>query len=330
MTSRWPIVILVAALSAVIIVPSAILSPLGAATAGGMIGLGGLGIAFVALATDLRVSLITAAAFAVLALLAAEGTSLPVLGILALVAVAIGVGMSARWGWNRSFILAPITLAFIASESVVSAPVDSTLVFAGVVLVYGIVVALIVTGLRIRFLPPHKNSVYSVQQSWSRTIGYTVMLAVTAGITTTIALLNDWGHTGGWLIMTPFIVIQPYVRDGWHKAVNRALGTAAGLIVADGLARVIGQGPTLATIGYGFGILAIIAMVKHWHYAVYTTLLTPAVVILESIGRPVEETGYERVVATIIGVAVSLGAMAIAAPIYRHKNARNNPTKRSA
>lgn len=320
MAARWRIVIMVAALSAVIIAPSALLSPFNAATAGSMIGLGGLGIAFVALATDLRVSLITAVAFAGLALLAAVGASHVIVGILALVAVAIGVGVTARWGWNRSFVMLPITLAFIASESVVGPPVDSTLVFAAAVLAYGIFVALIVTVLRSRLLPPHKNSVYSVQHSWAGTIGYAVMLVVTASITATIALLNGWGHTGGWLIMTPFIVIQPAMRDGMVKSVNRAVGTIAGFAIAYLAAEVLGSGPVLTAVGYAFAVLAVIAMVKHWHYALYAMVLTPAIVILESIGRSVQQTSDYRLVATLLGVGIALATMAVAMPIYRYRN----------
>jgi len=43
--------------------------------------------------------------------------------------------------------------------------------------------------------------------------GYASMLAVATAISTVIALLGGWGHTGGWLIMTPIIVIQPMLHD---------------------------------------------------------------------------------------------------------------------
>lgn len=307
-------------MSAVIIVPGAVLSPFGAATAGSLIGLGGLGIAFVAIATDLRVSLTTAVVFAGLALLAAVGANLLILGILALVAVAIGVGVTARWGWNRSFITLPITLAFIASEPVVDPPMDSPLVFAAAALAYGVLVALTVTVLRNRLLPPRTHSIYSVHHSWSATIGYAVMLAVTASITATIALLNGWGHTGGWLIMTPFIVIQPAMRDGMVKSVNRAIGTIAGFAIAYLAAEILGSGTALTATGYACAVLAVIAMVKHWNYALYAMVLTPAIVILESIGRSAQETGEYRLVATLLGVGIALATMAVAMPIYRYRN----------
>lgn len=315
---------MVAALSAVVIVPSLVLAPLGAPTAGSMIGLGGLGIAFVARTTNLRVTLYAVLGLGLACLLAANGTTHPVVGVLTLMAVAAGHGLTARWHWQKAFVVLPITMAFVASESVLAPPLELEIAFAAAMSAYALLVGLLIRALSRTSADNDDNDDKTAPAplSWQRTLTYAGLLTSATAVTATIALTGDWGHTGGWLIMTPFIVIQPYVRDGWHKAVNRALGTVAGLLIADGLARLIGQGPTLATLGYGFGVLAIIATVKRWPYAIYATFLTPAVVILESVGRPVEETGYERIIATVIGVAVSLAAMAIAAPIYRRESLR--------
>ena len=117
--------------------------------------------------------------------------------------------------------------------------------------------------------------------------------------------------------MTPFIVISPYVQDGWRKAINRAIGTVGGFAIASALAFVLGSGPALSVMGVAFAALTAVALVKQWHYAIYALCLTPAIVILESIGRPVEQTADNRLLATILGVGISLAVMAVAVPTYR-------------
>jgi hypothetical protein len=324
------VAVIITVLTLILALPTVILAPLGAPTAGSMIGLGGLAIAFISRSTDTRVTLYSALGLGLVSLIAVDGAAHPVLGVIALMSVAAGVGITARWHWQQSFILLPITMAFVASESVLAPPLELQATFAAAMTLYAVIVGLLVrvtrrSGSNSEDTPAEPDT---APLSWQRTWAFAGVLMAATAVTASIALLGNWGHTGGWLIMTPFLVIQPYVRDGVHKAVHRALGTVAGLLVAEGLAQLIGQGAMLAVIGYGFGVFAIIAMVKHWPYAVYTTLLTPAVVILESIGRPIEQTGYERIVATIIGVAVSLAAMAIAAPIYARRSMREESENR--
>ena len=312
--------VIIVVLSVILGLPIVVLSPLGAPTAGSLIGLGGLAIAFVARATNPRVSIYAALGLGLGSLLVVNAAAHPALGVLGMMAIAAGQGITARWTWNHFFILIPITLSFIASESVLSPPAVSAIVFAAITTGYALVVALAVSWVSRHSTDEEDET--PTPLSWSRTAAYAGLLVVATAVTSTIALTNEWGHTGGWLIMTPFIVIQPYVQDGWRKAFNRAFGTIAGMAVAYALATLVGQGAALAAVGYAFGVLAIIAAVKQWHYAIYTTLLTPAVVILESAGRPIEETGDHRIVATLIGVGVSLVAMAVAIPIYRRGAAR--------
>lgn len=314
--------VIIVVLAVILGLPIAVLSPLGAPTAGSLIGLGGLAVAFVARATHPRVSIYAAIGLGLGALLVVDAAAHPVIGVVSMMAIAAGQGITARWRWNKAFVLLPITLSFVAAESVLTPPADSAIAFAALTTGYALIVALAVSAMGRRSRVDEEET--PTPLSWSRTTGYAGMLIATTAVTSTIAFINEWGHTGGWLIMTPFIVIQPYIRDGWRKSVDRAFGTLAGLLVAYGFATLFGQTSVLTVLGYTFGVLAIIASVKKCHYAVYTTLLTPAVVILESSGRPIEETGDHRIVATVLGVVVSLAAMAIAIPIYRHHDRTNS------
>jgi uncharacterized membrane protein YccC len=139
--------------------------------------------------------------------------------------------------------------------------------------------------------------------------------------TTTIAFDTQWGHPGGWLIMTPFIVLRPYVRDGWRKALDRGLGTIGGFAIAMVLAWLFGSGPLLTAFGFAFAILSAYAWAAKWSYAAYGLVLTPAVVIIESIGRPVETTADNRLEATLIAIAIVF--VVIAAEVVLDRFARH-------
>jgi hypothetical protein len=41
-------------------------------------------------------------------------------------------------------------------------------------------------------------------------------------ITTPIALQHHWHINGLWLILTPFLVLRPFVRDAWRVALHRS------------------------------------------------------------------------------------------------------------
>lgn len=284
-----------------------------APAAAGLIGLGGLGVVLGTLVAGVRVGVLSALATGVAGGVAVLGDGRLLVGIAVMVAAAIGLGLTARWQWSRGFIVLPITLAFVAAESPSQEPLASGVAFGSAMAGYGVVTALAASILR-----PHAGEAASTHvTSWSRTWGYAGMLAVTAIATTVISLSVDWGHAGGWLMMTPFIVIQPYIHDGLRKAVNRAAGTLGGFLVASLLDQVFGPGAILTAAGLVLAVLAAVAMIEKWSYALYALFLTPAIVILESVGRPLQQTDDNRLLATMIGVGLSLVAMAVAVPMYR-------------
>lgn len=297
-----------------LIVPSLVLPD--APSAAGMLGLGGLGLILAALAAGLRIAAIAAFALGAASGIAVAGSGFVVVGVVVMILTALGLGLSARWHWNKAFIALPITVAFVVAENPAQRPLASAGAFAAAMVGYGLVMAVLASALRPR-ARGGTNDAPPDPTSWSRTWGYASVLALTTAATSTIALTLDWGHTGGWLMMTPFIVIQPYVQDGWRKAFNRVAGTIGGFLIAYVLADLVGSGDLLVIIGVAFGVLATTAMVEKWHYALYALFLTPAIVILESIGQPVQATDDNRLVATVLGVILALLAMAIATPLYR-------------
>jgi len=319
MSSKARLFAIIALALAALIAPNLVLSE--APAAAGMLGLGGLGFVLATLAAGLRIGVLAALLVGAASGIAVASSAVVAIGVLVMVATAIGLGVSARWHWNRAFIALPITVAFIVAEDPSQDPLASGFAFGAAMAGYGLVVAVISSPLRPRKRIGDGEPV-SDPASWSRTWGYTSVLAVTTAATSAIALTFDWGHTGGWLMMTPFIVIQPYIQDGWRKAFSRTLGTVGGFLIAYLLGELLGSGDLLTAFGVAFGVLAVTAMVERWPYAVYATLLTPAIVILESIGRPIQTTDNNRLVATVLGVALALLAMAVATPLYRFQARR--------
>lgn len=299
---------------ATLILPGLVFSQFNSSAVGSLIGLIGLGTLVVTLVHGAKAGIVGTLVMAFMSGLAYLSSTDPTYGIPFMVSAAIIIGLSARIGWQTSFTLYAISLAFIVSGRPSQVSLDVTALLSLWVLGTG---AFVILGATL-IMKSTNITIAKTSLNWSRTLAFTVLLAVTQLAAASIALLNDWGHTGGWLMMTPFIVIQPYLHKGWTKALRRAAGTVAGFVIAVLLGNLISSTAILALIGGVFALLAAEAFVKRANYTLYVSLLTPAVVILESVGRPVSQIAEYRLVATILGVGLSLIAMAVAIPIYRY------------
>jgi hypothetical protein len=297
-----------------LILPGLVFSQFNSAAVGSLIGLIGLGTLVATLVHGAKVGMAGTLVMAFMSGLAYLSSTNPIYGIPFMVTAAIIIGLSARVGWQTSFTLYAISLAFIVSGKPSEVSLDVAALLSLCILGTGVFVIMAAT----LIMKSSNITVPNSSMNWSRTLAFTVLLSVTQLAAASIALLNDWGHTGGWLMMTPFIVIQPYLHDGWMKALRRAAGTIAGFTIAVLLGNLITSTTILAVIGGVFALLAAEAFVKRANYTLYVSLLTPAVVILESVGRPVSQIAEYRLVATILGIGLSLIAMAVAIPIYRY------------
>lgn len=304
-------------------VGSAVLAPGTPGTAAGLIGLGGLSVVLAAALAGFRFAAITSATTGVLggAGVAADGQAIA--GVAVMVAVAVALGVSARFSLQQATLTPAITVAFIVAEAPAQTPLSPLpegLAFGAALAGYGLAIAALtaVVGLSRKGPAAAQPSAAAPEPSWTRIWGYVVALSVATIATTSIALTGGWGHTGGWLIMTPFIVMLPYVQDSWRKALRRAAGTVGGFAIAMGLAAVFGQGPVLTGFGVLFVGLTAYALVKKWPYAAYALVLTPAIVIVESAGRQVEQTAQDRLAATLLGVVIAIAITMAIYPIDRY------------
>ena len=74
------------------------------------------------------------------------------------------------------------------------------------------------------------------------------------------------------------------------------------------------SGPLLSLIGTVFLMVAFLLMLQGRPYWLYATVLTPAIVLLESSGSTVDTVAKVRLGATLIGVAVTLIVMLALVP----------------
>lgn len=314
------VVTLLALLAALTLaLPAVVLGRFDLATAGTLIGLVAWGSIIATISHGIRAGLIGSLAMGFISCVGLLAATQVVAGIAVMTSAAVGFGLLARIGWQRSMVMYPVALAFMVTERTIE-PTFGTLVVFGLALAGVGAAASFAVKLIVKSSPPASPP---SKLSWSRTYAFAGLLAVTQLVAASIALINDWGHTGGWLMMTPFLVMQPYIHDGWVRSLRRAVGTVGGFITAVLLGTSISSPLLLTLIGYAFALIGLIAYVKRAGYAVYVFLLTPAVVILESVGRPVVQTADDRLAATLIGVGLSLAAMAIALPMYRRQEHRD-------
>lgn len=163
----------------------------------------------------------------------------------------------------------------------------------------------------------------------ARARGYALILSLTTVITTAIAVVWQWGHAGGWLIMTPLIVLQPYLHDALAKSIRRALGTTVGFAIAFSLAIFVPERWAIYAIALGFAIAAIVAMERRWDYSIYAVFLTVTIVLWEGSSTSITHTDLARLVATLAGIGLALCIMVAALPFYRRANRRTTQANAS-
>lgn len=304
---------LVAVLSMVI--PLAVMSSLDSAGIGALAGTAAFGAVLASAGLGLRFALVTGVLVSLMALAAGLAAGHVVACIAVMVSASAMFAATAHYGANKALVLMPITLAFVINQPPTSAPaqLDPALALGLVTLLATTLASLAAAAVRGSTAAPKRAAGVST----SRTVSFGVLLALVTVCTTAISIHGGWGHAGGWMVMTPFIVMQPFVQEGWRKALRRLAGTAAGFVIAIAFAALIPDSWLLVVVGVAFTVAAVHAFLKHWDYGIYAMFLTPAVVLIESLGSHVDQTALQRLEATLIGGGIALAVMAVSIPLYR-------------
>jgi hypothetical protein len=114
-----------------------------------------------------------------------------------------------------------------------------------------------------------------------------------------------------WVAITAVLVMRPPTRQTLVVGVQRSLGTGVGVVVAVALAGVVGEntpGLVLLLLASAFGMMA----VREVNYALFAMLVTSLVVYTQRIlGADAAESGRDRFVETILGVAIAFVVLAL-------------------
>jgi uncharacterized membrane protein YccC len=109
-----------------------------------------------------------------------------------------------------------------------------------------------------------------------------------------------------WLILTPFLMLQPFVRDAWRVALHRNLGSVAGVIMVVLLAPSLSKELPLQLPAIVLCITTVLIAIRHGHPALMMAL-TATIVLFNSDSGDLIGVADQRLQANAIGVGISLG-----------------------
>ena len=264
-----------------------------------------------------RHALLGVAGLGVLSVPAVFSHNDPLLATTVLTVAALGLGLSARWQLKPAYWFLVVSLCILITKSPLPVVPSATeaLRLALALLSAGAVATL----LQSRLLPPLEKArdqqPFAVAHSWRRSVAHGLMLAAAAVVSTPIALQQHWHTTGLWLIVTPFLVLQPYVRESWAVALHRSLGTMAGVLLVVLLALALPHNVPLVLPAIAAAVITMVIAARHGHRALMLTALTATIVLFNSSHNDLLLMADKRVLASALGIVIAMSIMAIAHPI---------------
>ena len=295
--------------------------------ASGLVCLASLATLVICARLGWRQALLGVMGLALLTIPAALSQGDPLLAVVVMVFTAFGLGLSARWQLQQVYWLMVVSLVLLITNPPFSAvPNALDLVrLATAVLISGTLAILLQSGLVPRDRAKVAPALFPVAHSWRRSAAYGALLAATTLVSTAIALHQHWRVSGLWLILVPFLVLRPFVRDAWKVALHRSLGTVAGVLLVVALAAALPPGLPLQVPAIVLGAVTALIAIRHGHPALMITALTATIVLFNSTSADVILMDDKRLQANVLGIAIALAAMAAAHPIERRFLLKREP-----
>jgi hypothetical protein len=317
MTSRARPVVLVLLVVICLVLADQIARMLGIPRAGGLLCLANLATLVIAIKLGWQRALVAVGSLALLTVPAVLSQGNPLAATLLLMLTALALGLSARRQLLPVYWLMVVSLCLLITNSPLPAtasPAELARLVMAVLASGGLSTALHTLVLARHDAPIHPLAL-PVAHSWRRCLAYGVLLATTTAITTPIALAHHWHTNGLWLILTPFLVLKPFVRDAWRVALHRSLGTMAGVALVLALAPALP--PTLPPQVPAIALAALTAAIaaRHGHPALMITAFTATIVLFNSNAADLPLMADKRLQACALGIAITLSVMAVAHPV---------------
>ena len=274
---------------------------------------GAMGVLTLTLTAGPRTVLLCAIPYGVAATLVVLAADSPILAFVAMGLAAAAAAWTARFGLAGSASLMPIMLAFLLAQPP-QLPEGRSAAWIGVLVAAGAAWMAIVSWILRKRGPLPTLSRYTPARSWL----YAVILGVVVGTASAVIVANQWGHGGAWFVMTLIIVVQPYMQDSWHKAVQRGLGTILGVVIAVAVSLVIPWPWLVYVTAVAFIFFALrVKLQPNRPYWQYVVLLTPSVVLIEGESTSVTDLAGTRLLATFGAVAIGLLLVVLLRPLLK-------------
>lgn len=255
---------------------------------------------------------------------------LPAVGSMYMALIGAAIGLSALRGWNvmGSFAGPMAALALIGAPQVALASgtvrAESSLA-AGLAMMGFVAAGGLWTTLIGRHLVGIKRPKAPTVVPLHTARYFAVALAVPVGVATYIAMTWVTSTNAWWLILTLFVVVQPYYAAASHKVVARVAGTLAGTLLAIAVAELLKHQPVIIT-----SVALVLTVAAAWAnltrpYWVFVLFLTPAVV-LQVTGGPsaIVTSALDRALYTTVASVAAIVLLTIGHTLITRK-ARESP-----
>ena len=228
----------------------------------------------------------------------------------------LAMGISSRWQRFSGFYTVPLGMAFVMT---LPANITHTLVGDPAkirhlsVFVAVTAIACVWSSLVTHALIGSLEIPFAATNPKGDSVHYTVVMAVIVSLASWWVLTYGINNHGVWLILTLLIVLQINRQTTRHKILHRAGGTVCGAIFA---ALVVGLGEPHWFVMVAFYLMSIgtIAFLGQEPYAIFVFFLTN--VVLLGLNTGVVGASVDRLVYTLIGVAISLAVVVIEEMIF--------------
>ena len=301
-----------------LVVPGQLARHLGLPEATGLLSLASLAALVACMRVGWRQALGGSIALALLSVpgVLSQSNAMAATALMALTAALLG--LTSRWQQQPAYWLLVVSLCLLITTLHLPQPVSAGLLarLAGLLLLSCGLTTLLHRWF-MTLVPASAQPAMAVQHSWMRSLAYGALLAVTALLSTPIAMAHHWHTTGLWMILTPFLVLRPYVKDGWKPTLHRALGTVAGVLLVHLLALTLPPTLPLQIPAVALGITTVLVAVRRGHQALFVLLLTATIVLFNSHDNTLLLMADKRLQANAIGIAIAIAVMAVADPMER-------------
>lgn len=257
---------------------------------------------------------------------------LPVAGAVYMAAIGAAVGLSAHRGWHvmGSFAGPLAAYALIGAPHVATSsgtvPAGSTatagFTLVGFVLAGGLWTTVIGSRITsvVQLKPPPVVPMHTARY-------FAAALGLLVGFSTYVAMQWLDSPNAWWVVLTLFVVVQPYYAAAGHRVVARVVGTLAGAVLAVVVAEALKDEPVAIAI-----IALVLTVAAPWvnmtqPYWVFVLFLTPAVVLQTAGGaEAIVESALDRALYTVVAAAAAIVVLTVGhALIVRRSRKRSGP-----